>query len=107
MSAVSELVEVLEGDHAVLEVHVSSFPLVTSDDISWYRPNGSKIIERNGVEFMNDGRALFLVGVQTSAAGFYRCEVNVPGTDKTKTIVIQLEVHGMLVVCTVYITNSV
>lgn len=94
MSAVSRLVEVLEGDHALLEVYVSSYPLVTSDHISWYWPNGSKVTE-GGAEFMSDGRALFLVNVKSSDAGVYRCEVNVSTTGQSSSAFIQLNVYGM------------
>lgn len=90
----SELVGVLQGDHALLEVYVSSYPLVTSDHISWYRPNGSQILQHDEVEFMNDRRSLFLINVRPSDAGVYRCEVNVPGTSQRSSVNIQLEVYG-------------
>ena len=94
MSAVSGLVEVLEGDNAVMEVYVSSYPLVTTNHISWYWPNGSKVTE-DGAEFMSDGRALFLVNVKPSEAGVYRCEVNVPTIGQRSSTIIQLNVYGM------------
>lgn len=87
--------EVLEGDNALLEVYVSSYPLVTSSDISWYQPNGSKVTQEDGTEFMSDGRALFLVNVKPSEAGVYRCEVNIPTTGQRSSAIIQLNVYGM------------
>ena len=95
MSAVSRLVEVLEGDNALLEVYVSSYPLLTSNHISWYWPNRSKVTEEDGTEFMSDGRTLFLVNVKPSEAGVYRCEVNVPTTGQRSSAIIQLNVYGM------------
>lgn len=92
--AVSELVEVLQGDSAVLEVYASSYPLVMGEHIRWYWPNSSQISE-GGVEFMSDGRALFLVNVQSSDAGAYRCEVTVPSTSSRASVTVQLNVYGM------------
>ena len=94
MAAVNATVEVLRGDRAVLEVYVSSYPLISGDLIRWYWPNGSEILEREA-QLMNDGRSLFLVDVQPSYAGAYRCEVSVPGSNLTTSVNITLEVHGM------------
>ena len=95
VSAVRELVEVIQGSHAVLEVYVSGYPLVTGDHINWYWPNGSEILEHEG-DFMSDRRALFLVNVQSSVAGTYRCEVTIPGTRQSSSTLIRVNVYGKL-----------
>ena len=93
MSAINQTVEVLVGGQALLEVYVSGYPLISSDSISWYWPNGS-IIEENEADFMSDGRTLFLVDVQLMDAGAYRCEVTLPGIGGNRSALIQLSVHS-------------
>ena len=92
VSAKNQLVEVLQGDQALLEVYVSGYPLVSGDHINWYWPNGS-IIQEGDASFMNDGRTLFLISVQLSDAGVYRCEVTLPGTSRN-SVFLQLDVHS-------------
>ena len=91
VSAKNQSVEVLQGDQALLEVYVSGYPLVSGDHINWYWPNGS-IIQESDASFMNDGRTLFLISVQLSDAGVYRCEVTLPGTSRNKSVLIQLDI---------------
>ena len=93
MSAINQTVEVLVGGQALLEVYASGYPLISSDNISWYWPNGS-IIQENEAEFMNDRRTLFLVNVQLMDAGAYRCEVTLPGTGGSRSALIQLSIHS-------------
>lgn len=86
--------DVLVGSQALLEVYVSGYPLVTSEHIDWYWPNGS-IIQEQDASFMNGGRSLFLVDVQLSDAGVYRCEVALPGSPgRSRSTGIQLNVHS-------------
>ena len=94
MTPVNAQVEVLQGDRAVLEVYAASYPPINGSQIRWYWPNGSEILERD-VEFMNGRRSLFLVDVQLSYAGLYRCDVALPGSMETSSAVIDLQVHGM------------
>ena len=93
MSAINQTVEVLVGGQALLEVYVSGYPLISSDSISWYWPNGS-IIEENEADFMSDGRTLFLVDVQLMDAGAYRCEVTLPGIGRSKSALIHLNIYS-------------
>jgi hypothetical protein len=93
VSAINQTVEALVGGQALLEVFVSGYPLISSDNISWYWPNGS-IIQENEAEFMNGGRTLFLVDVRLVDAGAYRCEVTLPGIGRSKSALIQLNIHS-------------
>ena len=81
------------GGQALLEVYVSGYPLISGDNISWYWPNSS-IMKKNEASFMNDGRTLFLVNIQLIDAGAYRCEVTLPGVGRSKSALIQLNVHS-------------
>lgn len=93
MSAINQTVEALVGGQALLEVYASGYPLISSDNISWYWPNGS-IIKENEAGFMNDGRTLFLVNVQLIDAGAYCCEITLPDIGRNKSALIQLSVHS-------------
>ena len=93
MSAINQTVEVLLGGQGLLEVYVSGYPLINSDNISWYWPNSS-IIQKNEAGFMNGGRTLFLVNVQLVDAGAYRCEVTLPGVGRSKSALIHLNIYS-------------
>ena len=82
----------MEGSTATLQVYVSGYPLVTSNQIHWYRPNGTEILE--GQASFEDGRrTIVLSEVQSIDEGLYRCEV-ITNYGNRSTL-IRLDVYGM------------
>lgn len=82
----------MQDSNVTLRVYVSGYPPVTSDQIHWYRPNGTEILEDEAV--FGDGRkSVVLIGAQASDAGVYQCDVTTSyGSSSTA---IQLDVYGM------------
>ena len=82
----------MEGTAATLRVYVSGYPLVTSNQIRWYRPNGTEIVE--GQASFEDGRrTMVLSGVHSVDEGLYCCEVITSYGNRSTSI--QLDVYGM------------
>ena len=82
----------MEGTAATLRVYVSGYPLVTSSQIHWYRPNGTEILEGQA-RFEDGRRTMILTEVQSTDGGLYRCEVTTSyGNSSTS---IQMDVYGM------------
>ena len=88
----NRVLRIMEGTTAALQVYVSGYPLITSSQIHWYRPNGTEIVE--GQASFEDGRrTIVLSEVQSIDEGLYRCEVTTSyGSSSTS---IQLDVYGM------------
>ena len=82
----------MSGSNVTLRVQVSGYLLVTSNEIHWYRPNGSEIQEGEAV-FEDEKRSLVINNVQLSDAGIYLCVVRIQyGSSQTT---IELEVNGI------------
>ena len=89
---VNRVLRIMENSIATLRVYVSGYPLVTSSQIHWYRPNGTEILE--GQALFEDGRrTLVLSEVQSTDEGMYRCEVTT--SYGNRSTLIQLDVYGM------------
>ena len=74
--AAEEVVDTVQGLTVELEVYVSGYPMPTSSQITWYRPDLSEILDRDpGVAFQDGRRRLMLSNVQPQQAGVYECEV--------------------------------
>lgn len=82
----------MEGSNATLSVYVSGYPLITSDQFHWYRPNGSKILLGEAA-FEDDRKSLFLPYVQPSDAGVYICQIATGYGNRSSTI--QVDVYGI------------
>ena len=90
---VSGVLRIMEGSNATVRVYVSGYPLVTSDKIRWYQPNGSEILE-DEVMFENERRSFVMSNVQASYAGLYLCQITTSyGNSSTS---IQVEVYGKM-----------
>ena len=89
---VNRVLRIMEGTDVTLRVYMSGYPLVTSSQIHWYRPNGTEILE--GQARFEDGRRTMVLGeVQSTDGGLYRCEVTTSYGDRST--LIQLDVYGM------------
>ena len=89
----SGVLRIMEGSNATVRVYVSGYPLVTSDKIRWYRPNGSEILE-DEVMFENERRSFVMSNVQASYAGLYLCQITTSYGNSSTTI--QVEVYGKM-----------
>ena len=81
----------MQDTNVTIAVYVSGYPLVMSEQIHWYRPNGTEITEDG--DFKDERRSLVISVVQLSDAGVYTCGVNTPYGNHRTTI--QLDVYGM------------
>lgn len=88
----NRVLRTMEGTAATLRVYVSGYPLVTSNQIHWYRPNGTEILEGQA-RFEDGRRTMILTEVQSTDGGLYRCEVTTSHGNCSTSI--QLDVYGM------------
>ena len=93
---VSKLLQVMFGSNVTMKVQVSGYPLVASNEVHWYRPNGSEIQEGEAV-FEDEKRSLAINNVQFSDAGVYLCVIRTGYGSNQATI--ELEVNGMKIFC--------
>lgn len=99
MAAQEGPIGVVEGSSAVLEVYVSGYPVQpTAAQITWYRPEGSEVDDRDqGVEFQEGRRRLVLSDLQRQQAGVYCCEVE--SQHHSASAQIQLDIYGKYKSC--------
>ena len=90
---VNRVLRIMEGSNATVRVYVSGYPLVTSDKIHWYRPNGSEILE-DEVVFEDERRSFVMSNVQPSDAGVYLCQITTGFGNSSTTV--QVEVYGKM-----------
>ena len=89
---VNRVLRIMEGTAATLQVYVSGYPLVTSSQIHWYRPNGTEILK--GHATFRDGRkTMVLSELQSADIGLYHCEIITSYGNRSTSI--QLDVYGM------------
>ncbi len=64
-----------EGRQVQMDVYVSSYPLPTGNQIRWYRPDNSEILENDpNVQFANSRKTLILEDLQLVNFGRYRVD---------------------------------
>ena len=89
---VNRVLRIMEGTAVTLQVYVSGYPLVTSAQIHWYRPNGTEILEGHAT-FQDGHKTMVLSELQSTDGGLYRCEITTSyGNRRTLS---QLDVYGM------------
>ncbi len=100
MCPVRDIVTTLEGGQVQLEVYVASYPLLTDNQIHWYRPNGDEIFASEpNFQFVNSRKSLILSNVQLADLGRYEVEgllasgPIVIGRDRTG---ITLDIQGLI-----------
>ena len=70
--AAEKVVGTVQGLTVELEVYVSGYPMPTSSQIGWHRPDVSEILDTDpGVVFQGGRRRLILFNVQPQLAGVY------------------------------------
>ena len=87
----NEILRVILGVNVTMKVQVSGYPLVASNEVHWYRPNGSEILENEAV-FEDEKRALVINNVQLSDVGTYLCVIRTGYGSNNATI--ELAVNG-------------
>ncbi len=99
MCPVREIATTLEGGQVKLEVYVSSFPLLTGNQLHWYRPNGDEIFSTEpNVQFANSRKSLILSNVQLADSGRYEAEGRLTSgsiTIKKQRAGITLDIQGL------------
>ena len=93
-------VGVTQGGSITLEVYISGYPTVRSDNIHWYRLNPTRQEITSGATFQDSRRRMILRNVEASATGLYECEAKIPlfmSTISRASARIQLQVYGKLV----------
>ena len=86
----------VEGQTVQLEIYASSYPLLGSGQLTWYRPNGSAISGEDA-DIFDRGKRLVLSDIRAGDAGLYRCEaafIFFGTTYLSASDSIQLNVYG-------------
>lgn len=95
---VEQMYSTSEGLAVQLEVYVSGYPQIRGDQITWYRPDMTEILDSDAnVQFANIRKTLILNNVLPSDSGSYSAEVAIPIVgvffSRARTT-IDLEVYG-------------